>query len=381
MDLSASGLVQGAWFELLTLDRQSVDLLDGVRSMSVERNFYATPMSGASIDFTVRDPLDLTRRAVRIWAVLSLEGVEEQYPIFTGIPMIAGQSRTAASARVAGKLLDFTRNLDVPVGRNYTVVKGDLVTSKMRELCLSVGALDASITESSSTVGADMYFPPTETKRKIINTLAAAIGYRSVWADEWGKLRIEPYLRPADRPVIPDLGFIHGKTCTYRPEFTIEHDVSNVPNHAVVTTRMAFAEIEPAIGEAWLPADHPYSYDQRGIEIPFTEADVELAATIAGNPQSYTDATAANIASYRAAMKTLADAYALRKLYEGAQPSRSFTVENRWRPCDIADVTRFVAPARLTAPAIDTRVSIVKDSVRYEAGQTLKVTTTLQEVM
>ena len=46
----------------------------------------------------------------------------------------------------------------------------------------------------------------------------------------------------------------------------------------------------------------------------------------------------------------------------------------------LGDATRFFAPARGAAEAIDTRVTIVKDSLKYSAGGPLSVSTTLEEV-
>lgn len=373
----ASGLTQTVEFELLDRERKSVGDLDGVLSFSVERNQYASPMSGGSITVRLAQPLDLSGSVIRPWVTCSFPGYDDEtYPLLTGIPFITGQQRTAAVGTVVTfKLLDYSRDLDVPLGRNVTVNPGDLVTAKVREVLAAKGAADAVITESSATVAAGMFFGATTTVRQYVNELLGAIGYRAVWADAMGRLHVEPYVRPADRPTVPDLGFIHGKTATYRPELTIEHDVSNVPNHAVITCRMA-QDVETVVGEAWLPADHPYSFERRKVEIPWSAADVEIAG-----PTLAEGADAAAVAAYRAAVKPLADTYALRKLYELAAPSRSYLVNNRWRPCEIMDVTRFYSPATPFSPVIDSRVSIVKDSVSYSKGGTLKVSTTLQEVV
>lgn len=375
IDFSSSGLQQLVTVELLNRKRQSINALDGVRSISVERNQYATPSTGGQLEIFLEQDLDLNATSFRIWVTVKQNGEQENYPLLTGIPVVTGRNRTArAHEELTLKLLDYTRLLDVPLGKAYSLAPGDFVTAKVRELLLSVGATDASVTESNTTVSNGMYWPATETKRRVVNDLLASIGYRAIWADAWGKLRAEPYVSPADRPVLPERGFEHGVTCTYRPAFTIDHDTSDVPNHAVITPRMA-GELEPVVGEAWLPPEHPLSYETRQLEVPYTEAEVDLSVQALEE-----DPTPAQISAYVARMQEAATAYAARKLQQLTGPTRSYQVSNRWRPFELQDVTRFTAPAVDYSPAIDTRVSIIKDSVRYEAGGTLSVTTTLQEV-
>ena len=72
--------------------------------------------------------------------------------------------------------------------------------------------------------------------------------------------------------------------------------------------------------------------------------------------------------------------YAQRALLSRVEPSRSFVVENRWRPYNLQQATSFYAPARGASPEIRATVTIAKDSLRYQAGAPLSMTTTLLEV-
>ncbi len=378
IDYSVSGLQQKMVFELLDRSRRSINALDGVDAFSRERNLNSTPRSAASIDVTPRQPLNLLTAVIRPWVEVSFRGEVERHPLFTGIPQFTGESRAPAGAKFGLKMADFSTLLDVPLRHHYAVAPGDLVTAKLRALLEQRGIYDAAITESSATVSSGMFWAATETYRKVINTLLGAIGYSSVWADEWGQLRLEPYVDRASRPVNPDLGFVHGSTCTYEPEFTMDHDIAGAVNHVVITARMPWDTEEPVVAEAYLDPAHPYSIESRGgLEVPYTESDVDLSAST-GTPPENPDA--ATVAQYRATLQTSADAYARRKLEERANPSRQFTVSNRWRIFDIGDATRFYAPARGSSAEIDTRVTVVKDSVRYTAGMDLEMTTTLEEV-
>ena len=365
IDLAASGLEQLVTFEVLDRQRRSQNALDGVQSLQVERSIYTTPRQGGSLDLSLRQlDVDLLKVSIRPWVTLRLAGhPDEHYPMMTALPqLVSPEKRSSASAKLSLKLLDYTRLLDVPLGKAFTANPGQLVTALVRSQLEAVGVYDAAITESSGTVSAGMYWAPTETRRRVVNDLLDAIGYGAIWADSWGQLHAEPYVRPANRPVQGDLGFVHGRTCTYSPEFTIEHELFDVPNHVVLTSR-AEEDEEPLVAEAWLPAAHPNSVQNRaGLEIPFTEDGVDVAGDTVPAKQ-------ANL-----------DALAQKRLNDRANPTRSFHVTNRWRPLELQTVTRFVAPARHLSPGYDTTVSLVSDSVRYDAGGTLKTSSVLQEV-
>ena len=377
IDRSASGLVQSVSFELLDRQRRSLNALDGVLSMAVERSVFSSPREGGSLELNLRQAdVNLLTMSIRPWVTMKLGNEEEHYPLCTTIPqIITPERRTTASARFSLKLLDYTRLLDVPLGVVYSVAPGDIVTTKVREILFSVGVMDAAITESSGSVVNGTYWAPVETKRKVVNDLLDSLGFGAIHADAWGQLQVGPYQRPSDRPVSPNTGFVHGLTCTYSPEFTIEHDISNVPNHAVLVSRADRNE-EPIVAEAWLPAAHPNSVENRaGLEIPYTEDGVDLAV-----PPLPESPTQQQIDDYNAARQAALNLLANKRLQDRANPSRTFQVTNRWSPIPLGTVARFKAPSRGLAPVIECDAVVVSDSVRYEAGGTLKTTTVLQEV-
>lgn len=375
-DYSRSGLQQVVFFEVLTRNRRILGDLEGVRSATRERNIYASPRTSGSVDLTVRQEVDWMTASVRFSAASRWgDETDGPFPLFTGIPRLTGEGRGQKGTTLSLKLLDYSTLLDVPLGRNWSILTGEVVVDRVRELLYSVGATDAVITPDGSKAADNRTFLGTVTKRKVVNELLRSIGYSAVWADGWGKLHCEPYVNPGDRPVNPDLGFIHGSTCTFKPEFTVDHDVAGVPNHAVVTVRTQ-EPYEPVVGEAWLPADHPYSYETRQLEVPITEDDVELAVqALPADPETI------DVEEYLTRLQEAGDDYAKRLLLERATPARSYVVENRWRPYELHDVTRLYVPARDFTTEIDKRVSVAKDSLRYAAGHRPEVTTTLLEVM
>lgn len=367
-------------FELLDTRRRSVDELLGVQKFNRRRSIHSTPRGGGSVDIQLEQDLNLLDMAVRAWVELELDGEIERWPAATFLPQITGQSRFSSGSRLSFNLLDYTSLLDTPIGRHYAVARGSLVTPLVRALLLDVGVTDAAITESSGVTSVDMYYPPTETRRKVINELLKSIGYSAVWADPLGQLRCEPYLRPSARPVQDDLGFIHGQTCTYYPQFDIEHDISKVPNHAVIVVRTV-EPLEPVVCHYWLPDEHPHSVASRGgLEVPYTETDVEIAVN--NLPEDFPEgATQAQIDSYLATLTAEGLKYAQRRIEERLMPTRSYQVTNRWRPIELNTVTRFFSPAVPHADEIDTRVSIIADEMTYDAGKTIKASSTLQEVV
>ena len=135
-------------------------------------------------------------------------------------------------------------------------------------------------------------------------------------------------------------------------------------------------DLEPVVGEAWLPAVHPYSVQNReGREVPYVEANVDLA--VAPLPDG---ASTADTNAYLGRVKVAADAYAARSLQERSTPARSYLVENRWRPFELQQATRFYSPARGASPEIRRTVTIGKDTTKYVAGGPLTMSTTLLEV-
>lgn len=376
IDYAASGLLQATFFELLDNQKYSLGDLAGVRSMTRERSIYTSPRTSATLELTPQNNIDWGQRRVRAWSVVRFrDEVADSVPLFTGIPVVSGGSRNEATAPVTLRLLDYSCYLDAPIGRNYAAAPGATVTQLVRALLTELGLKDAVITESSSPVGTGSFWSGAETYRRIINDLLKSAGYSAVWADEWGRLRVEPYVDPGSRPVEADLGFVHGKTCTYRPEFTVEHDTANVPNVAVITPR-ADERVEPPVGSYTLPDDHPYSAANRGgLVVAHVESGVDIA--VQALP---VDPEIIDLQEYIERLQEAADQYARRALLSKVAPSRSFIVENRWRPFNLQQATSFYAPARGASPEIRATVTIAKDSLRYTAGEPLKMTTTLLEV-
>ncbi len=343
IDWSASGLRHKVEVELLDRNRNLLGTLDGVRSLRVEKNMYSTPRHTAQVDLTLRSLVPWGQRLLRPVVEVSYRGITERYPLMTGIPQASGQSRTTGAVRLTPKLFDMTRLLDGVRGRELSLAPGATGTTAIRQMFEEVGVFDGGITESGAVLSTGMYWSSIETRRRIVNDIADAIGYAAVFASPLGQLQCHPYIRPASRPKLADLA--HGENCVYRPDFNLEDSGVDVPNHVVLQSRTN-GETVPLTSEAWLPADHPYSVETTGLEVPYTEeVDAVDQATL--------------------------DDLAVQKLLAKTALSQSYNVEWRWIPVELQEAVRFYSPALPGAPEIDVLATIASQSVAYTAGKPL----------
>ncbi|MFT3877133.1 MAG: hypothetical protein QM708_12030 [Propioniciclava sp.] len=380
VDYAASGLKQTMRFERLTRDRKTLDALTGVASFSRERNQHASPSTGATISIDQQAPDDWRRGAIRALAQSSFAGKTEIVPVFTGIPVLTGDRRASRQSKVTLRLLDYTTLLDRPLGRPVYLQAGGSYTALVRQLYSTAGATGHAITDSAAVSASGARWPATKTIRQVCTEIARAIGYRATWADELGALHFEPYIAPGHRPVDPDLGFVHGHTCTYRPDVDVDVDFSDTPNMSLVTARSPWDRVEGVAATAFLPDRHPLSVASRdGYVVPLVEEDVDLGVEITPG-STWDDPDDVTIDWWRGYIQPFADAYAARILEQKSAIALSYTVENRFRPFALMSATRLLVPATDAAPEIDTTVTISKDTLEYQAGAVPTMTTTLTEV-
>lgn len=344
IDWSASGLTHRVYVEVLDRNRNLVDILEGVRGFRVEKNMYSTPRHTAQMDLTLKGVVPWGQRLLRPVVEVTYRGVTERYALMTGIPQASGQSRRAGAARLSPKLFDMTKLLDGVRGREFSLAPGATATSAIRQMFEEVGVYDSNITESGATISTGMYWSSIETRRRIVNDIADAIGYAAASASVTGQLQCHPYVRPAQRPKLADLA--HGSSCIYKPDFSLEDDGVDVPNHVVLQSRTD-GEAAPLSSEAWLPADHPYSVESTGLEVPYTEDGVD------------------------AADQGVLDSLAVQKLLAKANPSQSYNLEWRWIPVELQDAIRFYSPALPGADEIDVVATVATQSISYTAGKPL----------
>lgn len=98
---------------------------------------------------------------------------------------------------------DTTVVLDGAYGSTYSASAGDAPLTSVKALLAAAGvtSIVADPTAAATVLDAERLWPIDErtTTRSIVNDLLGAVGYRAVWADWNGSMRLEKYVEPAAR--------------------------------------------------------------------------------------------------------------------------------------------------------------------------------------
>ena len=358
IDWSATGLRLRMRFELLNRSLESVDFLDGVRSFSMEANMY-NDFTGGEIDISHRKIDVLTDYLIRPWITAQLDGVIEEYPLMTGYIVAGARTGAGIGAKESLKIFDRTKQLDNPLARGVSISAGADPFGFIRGLLEERVIYDAAITEDGSTLSSGLSWGPAVTYRRAVNDILDAIGYRAIWADEWGRLHCVPYVLPQERPVLHYL--LHGETCTYKNDFSLDVDSSETPTAVLLVQR------SPDDGlTAPLVANHSIDPPASGLVVTYVEEDVE------------------------AADQGTLDVKAAAKLQDLAYPARKLEVSWRWQPRRVQEVAYFFHPGYAVAPIpggppvpadpLSMTAVITGMSLKYADGRVGHVTGSLREI-
>lgn len=178
---------------LRVLENITDDFVDG----TVKRSNYATLHGTASVLLS-RD-LDWGRAIIR------------PYMILNGIRFNLGAYYTNTPDRVLGEqplmyqveCYDLLDALNTPTGEAYAIAAGGSYVNAIYDVLTSQGftkfVLDKSRIGTTLPTAKVWPLDTQTTWLNVVNDLCAAIGYRGVWSDWNGYLRIEPYLQPGIR--------------------------------------------------------------------------------------------------------------------------------------------------------------------------------------
>lgn len=356
MDWSADGITQRLWVDLLDLDRNLVQRLDGVTGVQVSHKAGSVVRGTGQLDMVLPAGLDLLGFLARPWVEVSAGGQTESFPLMTGMIEVASHDRTPTGVRGPVQLLDLTARLDAVLGDGLSVPAGTVATTKIRELLGALGFTAPAITESSRTLPAARYWDAGSTWRAVINDLGGVVGHAAVWCDVWGTVQCHPYRLPADRPVAHE--WAHGPRATFRARLGVESNEAEVPNHLVVIGTSE-ADAPPLTAERWDtdPASR-WSTVSRGREIPRVESNVEAAD--------------------QATLEEKAD-----RLWVSARSvARTWTVGARWEPMQLGDVVRLVTGAAGEHQPVEVLGTVQGFEVKAQAGRPLDVVqVTLKELI
>lgn len=270
------------------------------------------------------------RTPMGVW-LISMPGWETEGPV----------TRTTLA------LLDKCEALNTPIGSWLTYAAGTVVTTQVVAIIHARGETSISVAPSTATLRAAMSWEPEVTWLTVTNDLLASINYGSLWADMDGRLRVEPYVAPADRPVTFTYGGEPGDL-KMRADWTSDADLSQLPTGARIyvpgtETTAGF------IGKADLPDSHPLSAVSRGsVDAPDHRLLVEHG---------------------EAASLEVANQIAARRLDESLQVTQRVTVTH---PVDASQVNDVIhhRPLALDAAIVERTVTlgqgaVVADVIRH----------------
>lgn len=220
--------------ELLTRTDASLGDLDGVEGGHLEWNANADLPAGGSITLLdLGQAIDFSSNRVRVW--WEVEGVE---PWALGVYVLAapstqyladGRSREIALIDKLTVVRDdaLLETLQVPAGANIV----DAVIAQIQ----AVGETRIAATGSSAVLTNAMTWEPGTSRLRVINDLLTVAGYWALWTDRLGQFRVEPYIAPADRPVVWD--FAEGPLAIHTPDWTYELALWDATNTVIMISQ------------------------------------------------------------------------------------------------------------------------------------------------
>lgn len=351
MDYFASGLSLTIGVDVLDrVSRVRLGELSGVRTIQVEKNLYNDLRMGAQIGVELQTTVSWRSIMLRLWMTLSLDGEEQKFPILTGVPRVGGSTRTDTVMTLTAAVMDPTCLLDDVIGTTYALDVGSSVTTAISNIFIALGIQDHYVAASASTLRVPFSKPPETTWRQVINELGGMLGYAAAWSDSMGLIRVEPYVDPAKRAEVFELGY--GARSVTLPEVVSEFP-DELPNHFVLVT----SDEDPLIAEGWNDdPDNDYStVNQR--TVPY-----------------YAQVQAADQASLNSQLDNV--------MAVNRSGNRTYQISHRWIPVDSTRVLELQSAGRLIAPAyyvrgvkveeeLDVKVAIVQQSFSWSSGETV----------
>lgn len=265
--------VTRSWVEVLDHSEQVMGILGGLVSGSVSASIgmparrkgtitiVDADSTGAAIPATEIDWL-----AVRLRPWVEVEGWQS-WPLGVYLPAYPEEDWTGTGRT---REIGLVGKLDALAGDEQAAMvsypAGHVVTAAVRHrLSLSVQP-QWSVTDSPATLRSSMAWEPGESQLRIINDLLDSIGYSALWDDGHGIMHADPYMLPAQRPIMRDL--LDDERSIYTPTMRVAADHGAVPNKVWAHVRGSADEAGlMAVAENWDPAS-PYSIPRRGRIIP-----------------------------------------------------------------------------------------------------------------
>lgn len=265
-------------WDMLDLDDKIIDRFEGVRTGKITRNVNANIKTGGQVVWRANAQPDWTKIRLRpTYAADLTDGthIEWQFGVF--IPSTPKVKYDGASINATIDLYDKLLVVhEDAFDYTYSLPAGTNVTTAIRSILASAGEEKVSVLDSTATLVNPMVWPVGTTKLVVINELLRAINYFSLWVDNAGWYRCDPYVGPQYRGKAYQ--FIDGDNCYYNPEYEHDRDYYAKPNKVILISQGS-GEVEAmkTVATNEDPLD-PLSYQQRGRWITVTEEGIEAAS-------------------------------------------------------------------------------------------------------
>lgn len=266
-------------FDLLDGNDEKIGVLDGVQAGgSVDFKATAAIKGGGKISVQDLDQdVDWLNVRIKPFVILNTEVGQtdgEEFPVGVYIPTAPVERWDAGHRFWDVELLDKLTILDqdIPVNEEtgapitFALEVGANVIDSVKALIESSGENTDLILPNDKTLQDPMTWSVGTTKLKIINDLLSAANFFSLWCDENGKFRTDPYVNPVDRDVQYEAldPFSQSRRSLMSPQWERDHDIYSIPNRYVAIGR-GTQDQEALVGVAVNndPAS-PYSFASRG---------------------------------------------------------------------------------------------------------------------
>lgn len=220
---------------------------------------------------TIHD-VDVVRDRLRLEMLLDDGGVWSQgLYLFTasthealGAPLVTAHDAHAAQL----DLVDQTLVIDQLTDKSYTARPFTVLTTFLGTVLAGL-PVTVNVVPAGDRVGPEAITWPAGTNRlRIVNEVAAMLGYHELYFDNAGVGQLGPMPDPL---LTDDEHVINFSQLprVYRPSFTFSDDLLDLPNRFVVIGSGA-AQV-PAIGKYSLPSSVPHSAANRGFVVTYSE--------------------------------------------------------------------------------------------------------------
>lgn len=244
------GLEVQAGCELLDLGLNVLDdVTDDLAGASVSRSSYATLHGTAQLAFQRR--LDWGRAIVRPYMKLTNGLITPRFNLGAYYTSTSEWELSSTTTTWNAQGFDVLSILADRVGEVHSVESGTPVLTAVEQVLMERGVTQYVIDQSSAAtvLPADRVwmFDENLTWLSVVNDLLAAIGYQGIYSDWDGRMRVQPYQLPSDRPAewLYDTGLF---TSLLAPERVASRDFFDVPNRWVVYWTNQLVGVPPVEG-------------------------------------------------------------------------------------------------------------------------------------